>query len=206
MGNFTLNIGKISGQQINVGSNVTATQNNNYDNKNNNIDEVLHIIGEAEFGNDDQIAFKDGGIKTIIVYADQEPYFDVLKKEIERQREDNKILKYWHISAHGDRNKGILFGKKWIEWEAFYDLISPYDDLEILFLNACESVDVADKISGSFKYILATAIEIPTDDAMIATKIFWKNIVNGNTAEEAVNAIKTNIPDFAGNIRLRTIF
>lgn len=206
MEGFTLNIGNVSGQQVNVGSTINATQNNYYKDNNSLFnDEILHIIGELEFGEDDQLAFKDAGIKSVIVYCHQNPYFNTLVDEIKRQREDNKIIKYWHISAHGSKDKGILFGKKWIEWELFYDLLSPYDDLEILFLNACESIDVADKITGSFKYILATSIEIATDDAIEATKIFWKNIVNGKTPEDAVNAVKTNIPNFAGNIRLRTL-
>jgi len=205
MEGFTLTIGNIQGQQINVGPNIVATQTNNYGKDKNFLsDEILHIIGEKTFGVDDALALKNARAKTVVVHAEIEPYYSALETELLRQREDNKVLKYWHISAHGNRKDGILFGKKWTNWDTLYNLLSPFDQLEVLFLSACESIDLADKINGVFKYILATTIEIPNSDAIKITEIFWKNILNGQTPEESFESVKVNSPSFSPNMRLRS--
>jgi hypothetical protein len=123
--------------------------------------------------------------------------------ELQRQRSDNKVMKLWHFSSHGDAKKGLLFGNKWIDWKLFNDTLTPYDDLGILFIAACSTIKVADAVSGKFKYVLACAIDVPDVDAIKATEIFWKNIINGKSAEEAFEATKVVVFGFASHLRLR---
>lgn len=201
---FNLTIGTINSEQSNVGETVNATQNIYY-NKDNRLfgEEVLHIVGETAFGVVDGQALRDAGVKTKIVQADVDPYFKTVIAELKRQREDNNVSKLWHISSHGSPENGLLFGNQWLSWAEFQKFITPYDDVEVLFIAACSTVNVADAVVGPFNYVLACAIDVPDDDAAKATKIFWNGIVNGKTAEESFEIVKLNVPDFAPNLRLR---
>lgn len=201
---FNFNVGTISGEQVNVGQNVNATQNNyGKDKQTFRGNEVLHIIGESAFGSVDSVSLKNAGVKTKIVQADVIPFYNILVDELARQRADNVVSKLWHISSHGSPDDGLLFGTQWVSWLEFQKLITPYDQLEVLFIAACSTVNVADAVIGPFKYVLACSVAIPDDAASKATGVFWNSIVNGKTPEESFEIVKINTPDFAPNLRLR---
>lgn len=204
MSGFNLNIGNIQGQQVNVGQTVNATQNNyTTDSNKNYANDILHIIGEVDFGQVDRDSLANARAKTVEVDTTIDPFYTLLENELKRQREDNKVMKLWQFSGHGDVDKGLLFGIEWVTFDLFNELITPYDEVDIIVLAACSSVKVADAISGKVKYVLAFAVDVANEDAELSTMIFWKNILAGKSPEEAFEATKLNVPHFAANMRLR---
>ena len=197
-----INIGSIEGQQVNIGEVVHAVQNINDKERSSSLIKVLHIVGDKTFGELDDLALKHAGVDVVTVKSNS--YLE-LEKEIFRQRQDNKIIKRIHISAHGHLSKGILLNQTWYDFKQWFALFDPKDEIEIVFLAACQTIELADTLAGLAKYIVATTVDIPNEDAMLATQVFWRYIGLNYTAEEAFERMRHNIPKFAKYIRLRGV-
>lgn len=146
---------------------------------------LLLICGISQFCAQDRMAIRRAGIPFHRI-------LDATKTKIEdefrRRRSDGTLYKWVHVNSHASADgvqlsDGMASATWWNE-----TLIG----IEVLFLAACETVEIADALAGMMT-VVSTTEEILDKDAADFTYIFWRQMREhgnpGRAYQEALLAV-----------------
>lgn len=166
--------------------------------------EVLLVCGNYQFCETDRRALRKAQIPFIRL---QEATVASLKQEILRRRADGNLYRIVHFAAHGNENYIELS----ILPTGFNDKVGG-DELglilsgvEVVFLNACESTKVGDKIADIVPVVITLLEEIEDNVAEAFTTEFYTNIRTGSSPLEAFYKAINTLPEISefAHIRVR---
>lgn len=158
---------------------------------------VFHLIGENFFGIGDRIALKRAGVNTEEFSPKNEIDFN---NHVIRLRKLNRLPRLWHISCHGDENN-IYFNSFQISYLTFAAILN-FEEIDILFLDSCSSINFADNLHGIAKNIISTIDEIYNTEGVDICYTFWYQIKHSQSVERAIAITKQTYPLLAKNIFL----
>ncbi len=150
---------------------------------------LLHIEGNAKFGNSDRVALHKAEIRfKRLTGATRQ----TIESEIRRRRLDGTLYKWAIISAHmGDA--GVLL-------EASADMVPPVwwnehlGGLDVVFLNGCSSLVVADDLAGLVEVVVSLGEEVGNKDAADFAYAFWRRVKNGDDPGQAFESAINEVP------------
>jgi hypothetical protein len=157
---------------------------------------VLLIYGDANFGENDRNALQRAGADFVTLRAATK---DMIRRRMQRAREDDEPYRYVHISAHGTDDfikltDGPADGKWW------NDVLV---GVEIVFLAACHSAGVADWLAGPGRAVVELDSAAADESAYMFTYLFWRAIIAGRNANDAFQVARTELPSIADQVSLR---
>lgn len=150
---------------------------------------LLQIVGDSKFGKEDLLSLRRTGFD--VTKLDISTLND-LELQIKRMRQQKRFIPYWHISAHADKNY-IYFNQNPLPNEWLIERLN-YNEVEILFLDACESVYFADHLTGIAKHIVSVYHKIYDTDGVEIAYNFWNEIFQDVPVEKAVQNVKKLMP------------
>lgn len=129
--------------------------------------DLLIVCGNEEFCDADRRALRKSGIRFMRLRFSS---FEDFVNELRRRRSDNTLYKVIHFSMHGT-SEGLIFGDGELVTGA--QLSEVIDGVDIVFLNTCTSVNVADKIASIVEYVIVVYEDIENDLAeQFATEFY----------------------------------
>jgi hypothetical protein len=115
-----------------------------------------------------------------------------LPLELARQRPD--VL---HISAHGERDNLALANQSGQEVRLSAEVLRAFLDQEqpprIVYLNACDSAEIARELVSIAPIAIGTTASISNDAAIASAVLFYERLLNGATVQQAFDAGKRMI-------------
>jgi len=120
-------------------------------------------------------------------------------QEVRRAYQDSSPYLGVHISAHSNGETIEMNGKNITSEELEIALIG----VEIVFLSACQSHAIADKIISSGRSVVTMLFDISDELAEAFAYSFWRGINVGETAESAFKSAKSENPQIADLVGFR---
>lgn len=124
---------------------------------------------------------------------------EMIHKEIQRASVDNEKYTAIQIAAHGDETGIQLYDKLYSSEELEEILIG----IDLLFLSACKSHYVSDKLIGTNRTIITMRHDISDDDAENFAYIFWREYKNGNSAKESYETARNTVQNIKDKVGIR---
>lgn len=149
---------------------------------------LFQIIGEPTFGEIDSFALRRSGLSVVSLDIKT---IDILEHAINRFH-DTEIFPYWHLSSHAKKGQIFLNGF-YIDAEWLLKRIN-FQEVEILFLDACDTVEFADSLTGTIKYVISINSSIESSDAAKIAFDFWSSIYKNFSVEDAFLIAKEKNP------------
>lgn len=145
--------------------------------------EILIIGGNDKFLQTDENALQKARLEhryTRIASATKAK----IDAELRRRRHNNMMYKYVIISAHMSKAGVFLADGTTLDG---YWLARNLQGVDLLYLNGCESVDVADIVHGVTNYVISMMETVPDSVAGSFAYAFWRKIEEGDSVEDAFN-------------------
>lgn len=143
----------------------------------------LLLIGTDQYiQRQDEIALNKSGIEyNRAINATQ----NSIEQELRRARQAKSPYKYVMFSGHGDKlgwkmSDGTLLDSYWMNQNL--------SDVEILYLNGCETTTIGDDMVNIVDYVISMGEKVPTKVAQSFAEIFWTTIQQGKSPGEAFTA------------------
>lgn len=140
---------------------------------------LLLITTDQYIQKQDEIALNKSGIEyRIVIEATQ----NSIEAELRRARQQKMHYKYVMFSGHASKlgwklADGTLLDSYWMNQNL--------TDVEILYLNGCESTAIADDLVNVANYVISMSQNIPTKTAQSFSEMFWAGIVNGKSPNDS---------------------
>jgi len=157
---------------------------------------LLLVMGDQQAGQIDEAAI----MRARISYRRlQDCTAQGLDEELRRRRLDGTLYRWVLISAHMGPD-GIMLGPDVVnrEW-----LLRRLQDVQILFLNGCENVKVADGLAGLVDWIVVVYERIDGRDAGDFCYAFWNGIAAGEVPELAFRRALIEVPQVSPYVDIR---
>jgi hypothetical protein len=141
--------------------------------------ELLLIATDIFIQREDEIALNKSGIKyTRTIEADQ----NSIELELRRARQQKIPYRYVMFSGHATRqgwklSDGTLLDSYWMNQNL--------SDVEILYLNGCETTAIADDLVNVVDCVISMSEKVPTKTAQSFAEMFWSAIAKGKTPSDA---------------------
>lgn len=146
---------------------------------------LLICGGVSSFCTADRMAIRKAGVA---FHRMLDATTQKIEGELRRRRSDNTLYKWVHVSGHASA-AGVKLGEIVVAPPWWNETLIGID---VLFLAACETVDVADALAGMMT-VVSTTEEIENKDAADFTYIFWRQMnTHGNPGrayQEALLAV-----------------
>jgi len=160
---------------------------------------MLQIVGNEKFGEADRVAFRKAGIPFRRL---NEATRSLISDELRRRRLDGTMYIWVTISAHIQPAGVILEAGSDTVPAAWWN--EQLSGVEILLLNGCESIAVADDLVGLVGYVVSLAEAIPDDLAADFAYAFWRRVKAGDNAMYAFRRTIAQLPAVAEYADIRT--
>ncbi len=112
--------------------------------------------------------------------------------EFRRRRADHTLYKWVHISSHAGAD-GVLLADGVANAEWWHEVLV---GVQVLFLAACETVEIADALAGMMT-VISTTEEIEDKHAADFTYIFWRQMKEHGRPERAYQEALLAVPQVA---------
>ena len=160
---------------------------------------LIHIVGNATFGEADVVALRKAEIRFKRLNNATRP---LIENEMNRRRLDGTLYRWAIISAH--------MGKEGVLLEAANDTAPPnwwneqLSGLEVVFLNGCSSLAVADALAGLVDVVVSLGEEVENRDAANFAYAFWRRMQSGTMPGAAFESAIREIPAVSEFADIRT--
>lgn len=126
---------------------------------------------------------------------------DKIRDEFRRRRSEGRMYKYLVFSAHMSE-RGIQLAEN--------NILDPYwlntnlsKDVELVILNGCESISIADKLAGVVNNVISVSEKVDNEDAASFLTAFWKSFVSGKDINDAFQHAKSTNPSMSPFVDLQ---
>ncbi len=132
---------------------------------------------------------KESRFKDLFRYFDTEKRF-ILKEEhgITSEQFQNFVINenphIVHYGGHGD-SEGIVLEDENLEADILVGILELSENVQCVVLNACNSLEIAKKVSQHIPYVIATKDVIEDKTAIAFAKGFYLGIVSNKSVEQA---------------------
>lgn len=160
---------------------------------------MLQIVGNERFGEADRVAFRKAQIPFRRLTDATRP---MIADEIRRRRLDGSMYPWITISAHMGKDGVLLEAEGAMVPASWWN--EQFGNVEILLLNGCESLSVADELVGLVEYVVSLAESIPDDLAAAFAYAFWRRVKAGKDAGAAFRQAIAELPSVGEYADIRT--
>lgn len=158
--------------------------------------QLLQLIGEQQFGEDDFLSLRRTGFS---VYQVDVTNLLILEQTIDRIRQ-TEFVKNWHLSSHA-KNGELFLNGFYIKPDWLITRIN-FQEIEVFFLDACDTAYFADSLTGIAKYVISINDKV---DSIAAAKMaldFWTSYYRTESVKQSFLFMKNKNPESAENLYL----
>jgi WD40 repeat protein len=112
-----------------------------------------------------------------------------------------------HFCGHASQDKGLFFensngGSAPVKGEHLANFLANFNFVECVFLNACETSNIASELLSKIKYVIGVEDKLSNNSAIAFSKEFYKALFSGNDYNSLVNIahsaveLDKNLPSF----------
>lgn len=160
--------------------------------------QLVQLIGEQSFGEIDFLALKRSGFSILTLDVIN---LKVLEEFIARLRQ-SYFIPYWHLSSHAKKEE-LFFNGFYIKPDWFIKHLN-YNEIEIFFLDACDTSYFADSLTGIAKYVISINNKVDSAYAAKMALDFWSSFYQTESVATAFSVTKTKNPENAAHLYLHT--
>lgn len=159
--------------------------------------DVLLVCGDEEFCTSDRRALRRSGLLFLrLMY----PTAQALAEELRRRRSDGNLYPIIHFSSHGTPTGIELFENNSISGEELSELV---DGVDLVFLNTCSNVLIADSLADVVNYVILVYEDIENALAEQFASEFYIQYARGRTITQAFKHALSIVPEVSEYVDLR---